>query len=112
MNIRLNTTPVCLAENQALTVSRGKGSLISCLRGTVWITQHDDLRDIVLASGESFRLDRKGPALVWALAASSVEMRPAPLPRPTGAAVLRWLEQVRAITGLAGARRPLAQAAK
>ena len=33
MNIRLNTTPVCLAKSQAVTVCQAKGSLISCRRG-------------------------------------------------------------------------------
>jgi hypothetical protein len=77
MNVRLNTPPVCLAKSQAVTLTDAVGSEITCLGGALWITQDEDPRDIVLQSGESFTLDRKGPAIVWALAASSVEMVPA-----------------------------------
>ena len=74
MNIRLNTSPVCLAKSQAVTLTDAKGSLIRCLSGGLWITQDRDQRDIVLQAGESFTIDRGGPAIVWALAASSVEV--------------------------------------
>jgi hypothetical protein len=77
MNIRLNTPPVCLAKSQAVTLTDARGSEIKCLGGALWITQDRDPRDIVLQPGESFTLDRVGPAIVWALAASSVEMVPA-----------------------------------
>jgi hypothetical protein len=76
MNVRLNTPPVCLARSQAVTLTDAVGSEIKCLGGALWITQDEDPRDIVLQPGESFTLDRKGPAIVWALAASSVEMVP------------------------------------
>lgn len=110
MNIHLNATPVCLAKNQALILTQAKGSLISCRRGSLWITQDDDQRDIVLAAGESFTLDRNGPAIVWALAASSVEMLPAQPPRLIGTTVLRWVEQLHAaIAGLPATQRGLAE---
>ncbi|MEO8654869.1 MAG: DUF2917 domain-containing protein [Ramlibacter sp.] len=76
MNIRLNTSPVCLAKSQAVTLTDAKGSLVRCLSGGLWITQDRDQRDIVLEAGESFTIDRGGPAIVWALAASSVEVVP------------------------------------
>jgi hypothetical protein len=77
MNIRLNTSPVCLAKSQAVTLTDARGWEIKCLGGGLWITQDRDQRDIVLEAGESFTIDRGGPAIVWALAASSVEMNPA-----------------------------------
>ena len=80
MNIHLNTSPVCLARRQAVTLTQAKGSEIRCLRGSLWITQDGDPRDIVLEAGESFTVDRRGPAIVWALRASSVEMVPARRP--------------------------------
>jgi len=101
MNIRLNTSPVCLAKSQAVTLTDAKGSLVRCLSGGLWITQDRDPRDIVLAPGESFTLDRNGPAVVWALAASSVEMvparRPGHLPHNPGRQIFRrfipWPQQ-------------------
>ena len=90
MNIRLNTSPVCLAKSQAVTLTDAKGSLIRCLSGGLWITQDHDPRDIVLEPGESFTIDRAGPAIVWALAPSSVEVRAAEQPRPLAAIARRW----------------------
>ena len=84
MNIRLNTSPVCLAKSQAVTLSDAKGLQIRCMAGGLWITQDRDPRDIVLEAGESFTLDRRGPAIVWALAPSSVEMLPARQPSGWG----------------------------
>ncbi len=87
MNIRLDTAAVCLVKDQALALTDARGSLISCQRGAVWITQDNDRRDIVLTSGESFTLDREGEAIVSALDDSSVEVLPAPLPRLAGTVV-------------------------
>ncbi len=81
MNIRLNTTPVCLVKNQTLSVTDAKGSLINCHRGALWITQDNDRRDIVLMSGESFTFDRDGQAIVSAMDDSSVELLPPSHPR-------------------------------
>jgi hypothetical protein len=44
----------------------------------VWITQDGDLRDVLLACGEAYVLDRDGPVLVQALEPALVMMeRPA-----------------------------------
>ena len=59
MNIRLDTAAVCLTKDQALALTDAQGSLISCQRGAVWITQDNDRRDIVLMPGESFTFDRE-----------------------------------------------------
>ncbi|MFZ0852700.1 MAG: DUF2917 domain-containing protein [Hyphomicrobiaceae bacterium] len=48
-------------------IEDGAGWLIECLSGVLWITQHADHRDITLAAGASFRLDRPGLAIVYAL---------------------------------------------
>lgn len=98
MNIRLNTSPVCLAKSQAVTLTDAKGSLIRCLSGGLWITQDHDPRDIVLEPGESFTIDRAGPAIVWALAPSSVEMRAAEQHRPFAAFARRWGPQAHSAT--------------
>jgi hypothetical protein len=92
MNIRLNTTPVCLAKSQAVTLTDAKGSQIRCLSGGLWITQDRDPRDVVLQAGESFTLDRAGPAIVWAFAQSSVEVRAPQPPRRFAAIARRWGE--------------------
>jgi hypothetical protein len=52
------------------------GSRISCVRGMVWLTQEQDLRDHVLSAGESFVCDRAGKVLVNALAHDAVLVVP------------------------------------
>jgi hypothetical protein len=47
------------------------GTQIRCEKGTLWLTQDNDVRDIVIAAGEQFTTDRKGTVLVYALADAS-----------------------------------------
>ena len=97
MNIELNQHGLCLKRNQVVTVRGGIGHSIVCDSGTVWVTQEGDPRDIILHAGESFTIDRNGPALVQAFEAgaisitrSAVQSRasvPAPLSRRAVAGV-------------------------
>jgi len=103
MNIRLNNTPVCLTRNQAITVTQAKGSQIRCKGGSVWITQDQDPRDVVLSRSESFVLDRNGEAIVWALATSTVEMIPPRRTHGLASAFTRWLGQAQWGRGRAAA---------
>ena len=40
------------------------GWTVKALSGALWITQDGDIRDVILQAGESFVIDRKGPALL------------------------------------------------
>jgi hypothetical protein len=57
---------LALARGGRLRIVDGRGLLIHVWQGSLWITQERDRRDIVLEAGDSFRLDRKGVALVKA----------------------------------------------
>jgi hypothetical protein len=46
------------------------GKRVECLSGSLWITQDGDQRDVLLGSGEAFEFDRRGEALMSALADS------------------------------------------
>ena len=86
--MRVNASPirVTLQWGMPLTVKDGQGACITSRRGTVWITQDNDLRDVVLTSGESFRLERPATAIVQAMDTAEVLiLPPAPPPRPEGA---------------------------
>ena len=63
---------VRLKAGELLDINDGEGFTIECLEGTVWITQSNDPRDIVLHAGESFVLDKPGLALVCATARPAV----------------------------------------
>ncbi len=71
--------PIALEQRTLLRVRNGTGQTILCLKGMIWLTQQNDVRDIVLGAGESFTLDRPGLALLYALnPACATILRPAP----------------------------------
>ena len=89
MNIEFNQNGLCLQANQVVKVRGGLGHSIVCERGSVWVTQDGDPRDVILHAGESFTLDRDGPALVQAFEPGAISVAPAgPQTRATGLAAL------------------------
>ncbi|HTT10948.1 MAG TPA: DUF2917 domain-containing protein [Burkholderiaceae bacterium] len=72
MNIQLQQGRLQLARSRHVQVIDGRGSAMHCLAGSVWVTQDGDPRDIVLAAGESFTLDRDGIAIVYATADAAI----------------------------------------
>ena len=67
MQIELATGAVRLGPNQTLKVVDGAGSTVCALEGALWITEENQLRDIVLEPGNCYRLQHGGIALVNSL---------------------------------------------
>ena len=67
MKIEFPASHIVLAADQFLKLEGAVGVRISSRRGTVWITQDGDLRDVVLRPGEAFVIEREGPSIVQAL---------------------------------------------
>ncbi len=61
-----DVSTLALAAGETTPLRDARGVRIECLRGSLWITQHGDRRDIMLSRGGSFMLDRDGVALVHA----------------------------------------------
>jgi hypothetical protein len=61
-----------LTGDSVLRLSNAQGRTVAVFEGRVWITQENDLRDIVLARGESFTIDRPGLTLVQAFGHSKL----------------------------------------
>jgi hypothetical protein len=57
-----------LQKNQILRVPGAAGWTVKTLRGSVWITQEGDLRDIVLEAGQSYDFNGDGPGVLSSLA--------------------------------------------
>jgi Protein of unknown function (DUF2917) len=74
MNIELNQDGLCLKRNQVVKVRGGIGHSVVCESGTVWVTQDGDPRDIILRAGDSFTIDRSGPALVQAFEQAAISI--------------------------------------
>lgn len=64
--------PICLKAGETLPIAEGTGFEVRCIRGHLWITQHGDLEDRVIRSGQSFVLNRPGLSLVTALGEPAV----------------------------------------
>ncbi len=63
-------------RGKPMRIDDGRGVEVSVVYGSVWITQHDDPKDICLGAGESFRIDRSGATLIDALKPSLVTLTP------------------------------------
>ena len=66
MKIELQPGALKLARGQTLKVRDALGSTICCNEGSVWITEEDMRKDVVLEAGGCYQLRRAGLALVHA----------------------------------------------
>jgi len=61
-------TDITLAKYKLWTIEGDRrGDVISCLNGTLWITQEGDLKDYVLETGRDFWVTKPGTVVVQAL---------------------------------------------
>ena len=63
-----------LERGAFLRIRAGAGEIISAHAGSVWVTEQDSLKDVVLRPGESFKLERRGIALVEAFSDASISV--------------------------------------
>jgi hypothetical protein len=70
MNIGLEQVEMHLEAGQIVRLYDSAGTRLECVRGALWITQHKDRNDHVLAAGHTLTLDRPGLALIHAQAPS------------------------------------------
>jgi len=61
-------TELHLAGEELLALADIRGTRLTVVDGSVWLTQDRDLRDVFLNPGESFVVDRDGVTLLHALA--------------------------------------------
>jgi Protein of unknown function (DUF2917) len=81
-----------LTSGELVRLDGARGTTLRVTRGTLWITLENDTRDIVLAAGDSYTIDRGGLTLIEAQEAAAVcvmahyldESRPA-APKPSRA---------------------------
>ena len=76
---------LAIAGGSTLRLDDGKGMLLYVWHGAVWLTQERDPRDHLLKSGESFRIDRAGMALISPLGNDAVVSLTTPQPRERAA---------------------------
>ena len=74
MKLELQSGDLRLGRGQTLKLRDGMGSTICAREGTVWITEENSRKDVVLEPGQCFRVDRPGLTLVQAFADASVAL--------------------------------------
>jgi|SRR5581483_194645 len=79
----LNLKSIALAARSLHRIENARGIEVACVRGTAWITQERDGRDIVLSAGDAVVLDRPGVAIAYALQDAMITVGE---PHPLGAA--------------------------
>lgn len=67
MNNDLKLPAISLHHGQSHRIEAGKGLRVVCLTGTLWLTQDNDPRDIVLEPGDGATIERDGLSVVSAL---------------------------------------------
>ncbi len=92
MNIALDGTTLTLVRDGLLAVRDAEGSRVTCLTGSLWITEDQRTCDVIVEAGESFVIKRPGLTLIMALEPATLRMRE----RPAGswaARVAGWLHR-------------------
>ncbi len=69
-----HTRRTALDRRQTLVLKNAQGTVVAVERGCVWITLEHDPRDIVLAKGMRFEIDRPGRTIVAAETASTLRL--------------------------------------
>lgn len=74
MHIELKFGALRLARGQMLRVVDGTGTTVCAREGTLWVTEENRPRDVVLSCGSSYRLAGRGVAVIEALGEASVSL--------------------------------------
>jgi hypothetical protein len=69
-HVELNDAAIHLRKGEVHRIPKGLGRRIEALNGSLWVTMDNDLRDIMITTGEGFTLDTGRETLVSALADS------------------------------------------
>ncbi len=96
MKIEFSSSGVLLAKDQTLNLPNAAGVRVASQSGTVWITQDGDLRDIVLAPGQSVVLERSTPTIVQAIEPALITIAD-PVPVRRTRSIGGWLAQLRGV---------------
>jgi hypothetical protein len=74
MKLELNSAALKLSRGQTLKLTDSVGSTICAREGSVWITEENSRKDVVLKDGACFRIGNPGLTIVQAFADASVSL--------------------------------------
>jgi Protein of unknown function (DUF2917) len=85
-SLRRRTQHRVLGPREALLLDNAQGAVLTVERGCLWVTLEHDPRDIILATGMRFEIDRPGRTVIAAETRSTLRLR-SPVSRGTRLAV-------------------------
>ena len=74
MKLELASAALKLSRGQTLKIKDAVGSTICAREGTVWITEENSRKDVVLEPGYCFRVAHPGLTIVQAFADASLSL--------------------------------------
>jgi len=74
MKLEIASGALRLGRGQTVKLQDAVGSIVCAREGTVWITEENSRKDVVLEPGACFRIDRPGLTIVQAFADASVSL--------------------------------------
>ena len=74
MKLEIASGALRLARGQTLKLQDGTGSTLCAREGSVWITEENSRKDVVLEPGYCFRVAHPGLTIVQAFADASVSL--------------------------------------
>lgn len=74
MKLELASGALRIGRGQTLKIRDAVGSTICAREGTVWITEENSRKDVVLSPGACFRVGLPGLTIVQAFADASVSL--------------------------------------
>jgi hypothetical protein len=72
MRIELESAALRLPRGKTIRVRDGAGHTLFAHEGSVWITEENSIRDVVLRAGQRFDFTRPGTAIVEAFGDASI----------------------------------------
>jgi len=101
MRLLLGQSKLGLETDQLVAVRDGKGVQLVCLSGTLWITQEDSTKDVILEAGQSAVIDNPGLTLVMALSPSTLRVTEQRTAAGLWKVLLGWLKPTMGIPTVA-----------
>lgn len=74
MNLEISSGALRLGRGQTLKLRDSVGSTICAERGTLWITEENSRKDVVLEDGACFRIGQPGLTVVQVFADAQITL--------------------------------------
>ena len=69
-----NHSVQAMTKSKILEIKQALGTTIACLAGSIWVTLDNDIRDVILQAGQSFKVDTNQRGLIQALDTARIRL--------------------------------------